>query len=180
MFLMQPLLRGVVALALVALVGVITSFGEEGKPKVAERKVYTSKEFDFTLDITDFGETVGMKQVIALQASAPEPVGGFAPSVNVIVQMQKTTPAAYLEKTKLELVGAKLTLVEGKEITHAGKPAIWVEYTGKMASREMHWYCVAVCLDDRVILATGTAAEKGFDQVSEKLKAAVLSLNLVH
>lgn len=173
------LLRSALATSIVLTAGAVSTFSEESKPKEPERKTYVSKEFDFTLDVTEFSQLQGIKQVTALQAVSPQAVGGFSPNVNVIIQMQSTTPTAYLETTKRELESMKWEVVESKEITHAGKPALWVEYTGKAGSREMHWYALAICLEDRVILVTGSAAEKDFEKISEKLKAAVQSVNLV-
>lgn len=173
------LLRSALAASVVLTAGAVSTFSEENKPKETERKTYVSKEFDFTLDVTEFSQLQGIKQVTALQAVSPQLVGGFSPNVNVLIQYQSTTPTAYLETTRKELESMKWVVVESKETTHTGKPALWVEYTGKAGSREMHWYALAVFLEDRVILVTGSAAEKDFDKISEKLKAAVLSVNLV-
>ncbi|MEZ5993393.1 MAG: hypothetical protein R3E76_13730 [Planctomycetota bacterium] len=174
---LAPLLA---AFAVVLAAGAVETWGDgDAAEDSVKTRTFASKEFAFTIDTTDFPVEQPFKTITVVKSLAEEPVGGFMPNVNVLVQMQETTVEGYMATTKDELKGLGFEMVEIKPIDHAGKKCMWGEYKGEMGGVELHFLALAIVLEDRVILATGTAAEKDFDKVEAKLEKAVKSLNLL-
>lgn len=103
------------------------------------------------------------------------PSGGFAPNVNVQVQCFNGTIDMYAQISKKEFASLKMKLI--KE-TKQGEDTIVFEYSGTFQARKLHWYAKAIATGKRVYLATATATEKQWVDVSDTMKACVDSLEV--
>ena len=62
--------------------------------------------------------------------------------------------------------------------TKQGKNTIVFEYSGAFQENKLHWYAKAIATGKRVYLATATATEKQWADVSNTMKACVDSLEV--
>ena len=103
------------------------------------------------------------------------PTQGFAPNVNVQVQLYAGTMADYSSLSDSQFKTLKFS-VRKRSMT---EESVFWEYTGRAAGGKMHWYARAFLGDGRVYLVTATALESQWGEVGDPLKACVDSFRLV-
>ena len=103
------------------------------------------------------------------------PTDGFAPNVNVQVQPYNGTISEYWELSKPQFEQMNWKVVYMKQ-TEPNKMVF--EYEGGYQGKKMHWYAVAVQVENVVYLATATALESQWRNVSAKLINCISSFNI--
>lgn len=102
-------------------------------------------------------------------------LGGFAPNVNVTIQVLEEGIDKYAELTRTQFQAMKLTVI--REVK-TEKGEWFAEYFGPFQSMILHWYSRAVFDGTKVYLITATAPEKEWDTLSAKMRGVVNSFSL--
>ena len=103
------------------------------------------------------------------------PIDGFAPNVNVTIQMFDQGTDQYIELSRKQYQAMNLTVL--REIK-TEKGEWFIEYSGLFQKMALHWYSRAVFDGDKVYLITATSPEKEWETLSEKLRGVVHSFAL--
>jgi hypothetical protein len=95
---------------------------------------------------------------------------GFAPNVNVIAQNSPLSIAEYIATTTRETEQQHLKMIKADKVSDT--IAVF-EYAGKLQDKDLHWYSKATRTGGKILLATATAHETQWPNVSAKLQACV-------
>ncbi len=99
---------------------------------------------------------------------------GFAPNVNVQVQVYQGSMEAYVQLSEEQFRALNWKLIK-KGVTE--NKALF-EYAGEYNGRAMHWYTEAIRRGDRVYLITATTLEAQWSSYGSRLIASVQSFRL--
>jgi len=135
-----------------------------------------------TLRFEQYGFSIGLlegawdksQDFLVMQMSLPVTSDGFAPNVNVLIQVFDGTLEDYVNVSRQELQRAGLTVLRAEIVD--GAYAVF-EHTGTMAGVDLRWYAKAVPGDGVIYLATATATQRYWDAVKDLLIATVDSLS---
>lgn len=129
-------------------------------------------QYGFSIDPLD--DTVDRFPAQALMMFLA-PYNGFASSVNVMIQPYIGKMDEYVTQSKQQFDEMKWQVVSDQLVS----PTEWrVEYQGELQGQSLRWYARAVMKDGKVYVATATAAQSQWDDVSEVLKQKVDSLRV--
>jgi len=103
------------------------------------------------------------------------PFNGFASSVNVMIQPYQGTMDEYIAQSKQQFEEMKWEVVSQSV---KGQTEWRVEYQGELQGQSLRWYARAILKDGKVYLATATAAQSEWEEVSEVLLANVESFKV--
>jgi hypothetical protein len=106
------------------------------------------------------------------------PEAEFAPNVNVLIQENALSLDAYAELNRKEMKELNLTSIDEKRVEVSGRPALRLEYAGKLGPRALHWLAVAVAARGRVYLVTATCPEEAWARHEKALRASLESFVL--
>lgn len=103
------------------------------------------------------------------------PVNGFAPNVNVMIQIFDGGIDKYAELTRSQFEAMKFKVLKDSK-TEAGD---WIaEYHGSIQQRHLYWYSRAVFRDGKVYFVTATAPKNEWQALGEKMRKVVESFSL--
>ena len=100
------------------------------------------------------------------------PTEQFSPNVNVLIQPYQGSMADFLVLSRKQFKEMNLTIVRDETV---GAAHVF-EYKGTMMNRQLHWYARMQASRGFVYLATATAQETQWKDVSDRLKTCVDSL----
>lgn len=129
-------------------------------------------EAGFSIDVLDEAPSDAPAQRLTMLLP---PSDGFAPNVNVQTQPFTGTIEEYAAKSRGEIKGLGLELVEE---SIEGEDTWLCEYAGSLTDTPMHWFAKATVTGEFVYLATGTALESHWGDASAQLQECVSSLNV--
>ena len=101
---------------------------------------------------------------------------GFAANVGVQTQTYSGTLDEYVDLSQKQFKEGKLDVVSTSK---PDKDTAVFEYSGQMQGKALHFYAKAALRDGTIYLATATAAQDHWKDVSEKLKSCVDSFQLL-
>lgn len=144
---------------ILALLIAVTVSGEDRAAAPPAASAYQDNAYHFSLEEPDFGLAGG--SVVPVMFCGPAK-NGFSPNVNVLIQLEKSSPQQYLQTTLKELAQLHGKINSQKKMQVSGREALLMDYQGTMSGRDLHFLALAVFTDTRVYLVTCTATANDF------------------
>jgi hypothetical protein len=135
------------------------------------KAVFQRHQFEIATLEPDAGESIASTPLLM---SLP-PKDGFAPNVNVTIQVYGQGIDQYIELSRKQYQAMNLTVI--REVK-TEKGEWFIEYSGPFQSMSLHWYSRAVFDGGKVYLVTATSPETEWDALSSKLRSVVNSFSL--
>jgi hypothetical protein len=143
----------------------------------ARTGTYTDKVYGFSVETPGFILVPSGQQIQRLKVSGPT-IEGFAANFTVVVLRKRANRKQYLEQTKKAFATMKLTLDSAKMVKISGRPALQIEYHGKVRGNDLHFLSVSVFRGQDVVTASCTTTEDTFDLYKEPCLKSLKSLKL--
>ena len=156
--------------ALVLCVCGVAGVASNSTSKPAERLVFRNNGFSI-LPLDEASKGGGQVLMMFLPVS-----GDFGPNVNVRTQPHAGTLDDYAKLSRKEFQDVKLTILSERKTSPS---TLIIECSGPMLGRSLHFYCRAVLKSGTIYLATATATEDQWKDLSGKLKSCVDSLEML-
>ena len=133
---------------------------------------YLSKHYGFTLKPPVSASSLSQTHQIAMFLLPP--TDGFAPNVNIQLQVWGKSLKAYKSLSENQLKGMSFQVIRSS----LKADQVIFEYTGMSQGKKLHWYSKAVAKGKNIYLITATALHSQWASTGKDLIESVDSLKL--